>query len=198
MAAHQKNARDERAHLVLIDESGFLMAPTVRRTQAPRGKTPVLKQKGRHREKVSVVAALSLAPRRRRLGLYFRTRPRGYFDSGGIASFLRQLLRHLRGRVIVVWDRGNMHRGEPIRELLRAYPRLTLEPLPSYAPDLNPVEQVWSHLKYGRLANFAPVDADQLDVVLSDHLASAGADPRRLRSFYAGSKLPFPERVLQT
>ena len=57
---------------------------------------------------------------------------------------MRQLLRHLRGKVIVIWDRGNMHRGDPIRQLLRDYPRLSIEELPPYAPDLNPVEQVLS------------------------------------------------------
>ena len=75
------------------------MAPLVRRTQAPRGQTPVLKQKAACREKVSVIAALTLAPRRNRLGMYFRTRPRGFFDSEAVAGFLRELLGHLRGKV---------------------------------------------------------------------------------------------------
>ena len=63
---------------------------------------------------------------------------------------------HLRGKVIVIWDDGPMHKGEPIREVLRQFPRLTLEPLPAYAPDLNPVEQLWNYLKYTELPNFAP------------------------------------------
>jgi len=48
----------------LIDESGFLMSPLVRRTLAPEGQTPILKTKGTHRERVSVTAALTLSPRR--------------------------------------------------------------------------------------------------------------------------------------
>ena len=171
-----------------------MMAPLVRRTQAPRGQTPVIKQKAASREKVSVIAALSLAPRRNRLGLYFQTRPKGYFDSLGVAEFLRVLLKHLRGKVVVIWDNGNMHKGEPIREVLRAFPRLTLERLPPYAPDLNPVEWLWSYLKYGEMCNFAPRNAADLDVVVTGHLSVIRAKPERMRGFYAGAKLPLLER----
>lgn len=73
-----------------------------------------------------------------------------------MAEFLRELLRHLRGKVIVIWDNGSMHKGEAIRGVLRDFPRLSLERLPPYAPDLNPVEWLWSYLKYGEMANFAP------------------------------------------
>jgi putative transposase len=174
------------------------MAPLVRRSQAPRGRTPVLKQKAARREKVSVIAALSLAPHRNRLGMYFQTRPKGYFDSAAVAEFLRELLRHLRGKVIVIWDNGNMHRGEPIREVLRAFPRLTLEHLPPYAPDLNPVEWLWSYLKYGEMANFAPRDAAHLDGVVTGHLEAIRRKPGRMKGFYAGAKLPLLDRAQPT
>ena len=73
-----------------------------------------------------------------------------------MVAFLRGLLRHLRGRVIVIWDGGSNHKGPAIREVLRTFPRLHLERLPGYAPDLNPVEMIWAYLKHGRLANFVP------------------------------------------
>jgi hypothetical protein len=81
-------AEEDGAHLVLLDESGFLMAPLVHRSQAPRGKTPVPRQKSADREKVwaIAIAALTRAPHRHRLGFYFRTRPRGYFDSEAVAT----------------------------------------------------------------------------------------------------------------
>ena len=77
----QKKPRDERAHVVLIDESGFFLNPTVRRTWAPKGRTPVLTGFGRHRDKVSTIAAIIVAPRRRRVGLYWRTDPEHYIDA---------------------------------------------------------------------------------------------------------------------
>ena len=124
----------------------------MRRTWAPRGKTPVLPSWGRHRDKVSVIAALSVAPTLRRLGLYWLADSKNYVTAETVVKFLRALLKHLRGRVIVVWDGGSNHKGPLIRAFCARHPRLHLERLPAYAPDHNPVEFVWSHLKYARHA----------------------------------------------
>ena len=182
----------------MIDESGVLLTPLVRRTLAPRGQTPTLSVKGGRREKVSVIAGLSLSPVARRLNLYFRTLPNAYVTTPDTAAFLRDLLRHLRGRVIVVWDRGPIHRGDPIRRVLADYPRLTLERLPSYAPELNPVEHLWNHIKYGRLANLTAPDADALDDLVIECLIDAKFDSNRLRSFYAATPLGITERTAVT
>ena len=96
---------------MLIDESGFFLNPLVRRTWSPRGKTPVLASWGRHRDKVSVIAALSVAPTLRRLGLSWLADPKNYINAPTVVKFLQALLRHLRGRVIVVWDGGTNHKG---------------------------------------------------------------------------------------
>jgi transposase len=177
---------------VLIDESGFFLNPLVRRTWAKKGKTPVLRSFGRHRDKVSTIAALSVAPLRRRLGLYFRTDPKDYIAAQTVVSFLRDLLKHLRGRVIVVWDGGSNHKGRLIRALCARFPRLHLEPLPAYAPELNPVEFIWSHVKYGRMANFVPRHVRHLDQVVQAHLHEVGQSPGLLKQLWKGSKLPFP------
>jgi hypothetical protein len=164
----------------------------VRRTWAPVGQTPVLEGWGRHRDKVSAIAALTVSPVRQRLGLYFLTDPDHYLTNVGVAEFLRLLLQHLRGRVIVVWDRGSNHKGEPIRQLLRRQRRLHLEWLPAYAPELNPVEALWSYLKYGQLANHVPADVYDLDDTVMDHLINTRIEPQLLRAIWQGSDLPFP------
>lgn len=192
LAAPSKKAKDERAHLVLIDESGFFLNPLVRRTWAPKGQTPTLTGFGRRRDKVSTIAALSIAPRRRRLGLYFQTNSKTYIDAAGVVSFLRGLLRHLRGKVIVVWDGGSNHKGPLIRDLLRQYSRLHLERLPAYAPDLNPVEMVWSYMKYGVLANFVPRHVQHLDQVVNGHFQEARSRPKLLKRLWMRSRLPYP------
>jgi transposase len=168
-----------------------MMAPLLRRTLAPRGRTPVLKQRASHRDRVSLIAGLSLSPRRRQIGLHFRTLPRAFVNQQRSAEFLRQLLGQIRGRLTVVWDRGNMHRGDSIRDLLRRTHRLKLEALPPYAPDLNPVEHLWNHLKYGKLPNYAPKDVPELNSRLRTHLRRAKKSPRRLDSFFKAAKLPF-------
>jgi putative transposase len=136
-----------------------------------------------------VIAGLSLSPISRRPGLYFEAVPDRHFRAADVATFVRDLLRHLRGRVILVWDNGAVHKGKPIRQLLADYPRLSIEYLPPYAPDLNPVEQLWNHLKYGALANFVPHDLDDLDGRAVNWLIDAKFDPDRLRSCYNNTPL---------
>ena len=195
VASPAKRACGLGAHLVLLDESGMLLAPLVRRTLAPRGQTPLLLHKAKHREKVSLIAALTLSPSRHHLGLYFSSLLNSSFNHVGVAWFLRQLLKYLRGPVVVIWDRGPMHRGPEIRKLLEDYPRLTIASLPAYAPDLNPVEQVWNYLKWSRLCNFAPIDCQELDQAAFGELQAIRKDKDRLRSFWRGSELPWPRAL---
>jgi len=177
----------------LIDETGLFLNPLVRRSWAKKGQTPVLDWWGRHRDKVSVIAAVSISPVALRLGLYFATDPKEFFNAQGVVRFLRQLLRQLRGKVIVVWDGGPNHKGPAIRRFLARNKRLWLERLPAYAPDLNPVEWVWSWLKYAKLANFVPADVFELEEWVLEYLIPLKCDPNLLRKLWEGSELPFPQ-----
>jgi transposase len=193
LAEDSKKARAEHAHVVLIDETGLFINPLVRRSWALCGRTPVVGGDGGHRTKVSVIGAISVSPRVRRLGLYFDTRVDGFFGTSEVIGFLRYLLRTLVGRVVVVWDGGTNHKGPAMRAFLAWNRRLWLERLPPYAPELNPVEPVWGWLKYGQLANFVPDDLAELDDEIIDRLIHLRCDPKLLRSLWNGSKLPFPE-----
>lgn len=189
VAENKKNADEGGAHLVFSDESGFQLIPALRRTWAPRGQTPIC----RHhlsREKVSTISALTVSPKRRRLSLYFRCLPDTNFDNGAVADFLRQLLRHLRGCVIVIWDNGRCHKGDAIRTLLRRHRRLQLEALPPYAPELNPAEGVWNQLRT-ELANGKPDDARQLAATAAETLTKLGSSQSHLRWCFHQSELPF-------
>jgi transposase len=192
-ATDPKNVRRQKAHLVRIDETGLFLNPRVRRSWAPRGNTPVIGGDGGHRKKVSVIGARSVSPRVRRVGRYFATRPDGFFTAEAVVSFLRDLLGHLRGKVVVVWDGGPNHKGPRIRAFLRRNKRRTRERLPAYAPDLNPVEVVWSWLKYGQRANYVPDGVDELDNEILDRLIAVRCDPDLLRNLWDGSDLPFPQ-----
>jgi putative transposase len=101
-------------------------------------------------------------------------------------------LKHLRGKVVVVWEGGGNHQGPVIRDSLRRNRRPTLERLPAYAPDLNPVEAVWSWLKYGQLANFVPDGVSELDNEVIGRLLASKVDPGLLRVLWDRSDLPFP------
>ena len=167
----------------------------MRRTWSLIGQTPVLDAEGGHLHKVSVIGGISVSPEIQRLGFYFATEPDGFFTAEKVVDYLRDLLKHLRGNVIVVWDRGANHKGSIVREFLKQNRRLRLEMLPPWAPDLNPVEAVWSWLKYGELANFTPEDIPELDDAVVDRLIELKFDPDLLRALWDRSKLPFPTRM---
>jgi len=187
MAPYKKNATRLGAHLVFIDESGFLLIPNVRKTWAPRGQTPVCRYRYRH-DKISAISGISVSPDRKRLGLYCQL----YTDNirqPEVCAFLRHLLKHLRGHVIVLWDNGSVHKGQPIRELCREFARLHLEAFPAYAPELNPDEGVWGHLK-SSLSNGRPDDIDELLDHLTEEVQRVSASQRILRGCIHLSELP--------
>lgn len=190
-------ARRRGACLMLLDESGLLMAPLRRRSWSLRGHPPQSKQKAGHREKVSVAGALWLAPSRDRLSFAYQTLVNGYFSNVGVAEFLSGALQWRTEPLVVLWDRGSMHKGGPINELVaQSKGRLDLEPLPAHAPKLNPVEQVWTWLKYGRLCNFPPPNAQRLNAVVVGQLDPIRDDQHRLRNFFHASDLPLPRTLL--
>jgi len=173
------------------------MAPLARRTWAPRGQTPELVQRSGTRQKDSVLAALCLSPLRDRLDLYFQTLVDGYFDNWSVASFLEAMVQGLTGRFVVLWDGGSMHKGDPIRESAATLAdRLVLEKLPPYAPMLNPVEPLWSWLKWERLSNFAPQDAQDLDTRVTAELEAVRTNQEFLRNLFHASELPLPRALL--
>lgn len=168
-----------------------MLLPLVRRTLAPRGCTPVLPFRGRHRDRVSAAAALTLSPERGHVNLFYQTYPGGYVNNVAYAAFLRLLLWQIRRPLVVLQDRGGMHKGEPLRELCRAFPRLDLNPLPAYAPEMNPVEQLWNYEKDKELSNYVPHDVAELDQTVTGRLEQVKHDQNRLLTFFAGSELPW-------
>jgi len=179
-----------QAHLVFIDETGFLLAPLVRRTWALRGQTPVMRQRTCHRRRVSAIGGLSISPRRRRLGWYLHFHLDRSIRQGQVVDFLRDLLHHLAGSIIIVWDRLASHRSRMLRQWLRRCRRLRLEYLPGYAPELNPNEYGWAYLKSNSLANYCPHDAEQLYAHVLLASREVAGQQSLLRSFVHATDLP--------
>jgi transposase len=174
-----------KAHLIFLDEAGFMLTPTVRRTLAPRGKTPVLPAWQRH-DRISAISCVPLGPDASQPELYFELLPAGLnVRADDIVAFLRELRRELPGPWTIVWDRHNIHsRSRLVKDWLAAEPEVVVEDLPSYAPALNPDEMVWAWLKYGRLANLTPADVTELrDHVLTE-LEWAAFDRELLAGFF--------------
>ena len=127
------------------------------RTYAPRGQTPVLRPPGT-RDHLSVIGGVTAE------GRLFTHIQDDAFTGETVVAFLRQLLRQIRGKVLVVWDGASIHRSQAGKDFLAqgATARLQLERLPAYAPDLNPAEGVWNLLKRGELKNRCCQDLDEL------------------------------------
>lgn len=173
--------------LVFLDESGFMLHPLVRRTWALRGQTPVLKSWDRH-ERLSAISAVTVSPVRGRMGLHFQVL-RENVKTDRVQRFLRQLRRHAPRKMLVVMDRLNAHRSAA-RILMAKRPGwFDIEWLPAYAPELNPVEYIWSNTKYGKMANFVPVDVDHLEERVSSSLNDITTDVIRGAFKHAGLSL---------
>lgn len=136
------------------------------------------------------MAALSLSPNRQRLGLLPCALQDGYYQTPHIVVFPRDLLWHFRGKVVIVWDGWKTH-GAALREVQSS--RLEAVTLPPDAPELNPVKQLWSRLKWAEFANAAFADSTELLSRLKPRLGKTSQSRSRLLSFCQGAKL----RLLQ-
>ena len=137
-------------------------------------------------DRLSVIAGLSLSPRRRRIGLYFAVHEKNV-KAEEAEAFLRQLQRSLGKKLIVVMDRWAVHRK--VARMLAGDERFRIEWLPPYAPDLNPAEYVWNHTKYNDLANYVPDDLLDLELELERSIEQTRKRPELLRSFFHAAEL---------
>jgi transposase len=162
-----------------------MLQPTVRRTWAPVGQTPIHYCWDRHDR----LSAISVSPQRRRLGLYFDVLDHNV-KADDFEWFVEQLLRKLQRPLILVVDRLQVHRSAAKRLRARHGKRVEVEWLPAYAPDLNPDEQVWNHTKHADLANFIPDDVLHLGQSVAKSLRKTRSQQSLLRSFFDYAGLP--------
>jgi len=189
VAPDQKKTLRLGAYLAFVDESGFLLIPTVRRTWAPRGKTPLLHHSYR-RDRISTISALTVSPGRGRLGLYVRFH-RKNITGVEVLGFLRHLQRHLHRPIVLLWDGGSIHRRGIVTEYLASSrSRFHVYRFPAYAPELNPDEYVWTQSKR-YLANDTPKDIDELSENLRVALGRLGSSQRLLKACLHLSTLSF-------
>lgn len=186
MARAGKRARSEGRTLVLIDETALMMQPVRRQTWAPTGETPLIVSESRYK-RWSVFGALTISPKQQRLGLYFQG-----FDHNltgfDCELFVWAIHQQLRTPLLVVWDGLNAHKTAA-NGFADEQHRVVFHRLPAYAPQLNPVEWLWAHTKYGRLANFCPDSFDELGQRAEQTLLDTRGEQRLLRSFFAGAGL---------
>jgi transposase len=152
------------------------------RTWAPKGHTPVL-QYSFNWKNLSMIGGITLRK------IYFRLF-NGSVKSDQVIEFLRDLFRHLRGKVILVWDRLPAHRSRKVLEFLWKYNRVRMEYLPAYAPELNPMEYVWCNLKTKELPNVCVEKLAELSCLARRGLRRIRMRPAIIASCWKQSTLP--------
>lgn len=185
MAAGKKNAET----LIFMDESGFSEGSVVRRTWAPKGCTPIIRPKARSWKWMSAIGALAYRRRsgRAHMLLLFQD---GAVKTPGVLRFLCHLRRHTRGRVVLLWDGLQAHRAVEVTRWIKANSHwLSVERLPAYAPELNPVEGLWAWLKSSCLANVCADDIRPLLHRVRNGASRARRRPALLHGFLAKAGL---------
>ena len=158
MARDQKGAVAEQRTIVYVDQAAFYLLPGVVRTYAPRGHTPILRAPKSY-DHLSVMSAVSETGR-----LYVRYQRESYTGET-VVSFLKHLLGHIKGKLLVVWDGARIHSCETVKVFLTTVSdqRLHLVRLPAYAPELNPDEGIWQYLKNVELRNMVCKNLTELE-----------------------------------
>lgn len=148
MAGASSKAQQEQRTVIFIDESAFYLLPGVVRTYAPKAATPTLRVP-LTRDHLSAISGITPD------GRLFLHVQQDSIRSPHVVAFLRQLLRQVPGKLLVVWDGAPIHRSQVIQQFLAAgaAKRLHLERFPAYAPELNPDEGIWQYLKHVELRN---------------------------------------------
>ena len=188
LAATEKTARRQNALIVFEDESGVSLLPSVRATWAPRGHTPVL----RHRfnwKRLSLAGALVYEPDGSDAHLVFDLRPGAYKDEM-LIEFLSELNDIEQRPVVLIWDGLPAHRSKRMSDWVATQRSwLSVEQLPGYAPDLNPLEQAWGNLKSRELANLCRDTINDVADVAEDGLDRIGTDAELCVAFLRHSGL---------
>jgi transposase len=184
VAGHQKGAQTQGQSIFFIDESGFYPLPSVVRTYAPVGQTPILEEWWT-REHLSAISALSPEGQ-----LYFHCQ-NSAINSADVLAFLEHLLREVPGHLVIIWDGAPIYRSHLIQEFLAngAGQRLHTERLPAYAPGLNPGEGLWQQLKGVELRNVRSFSLAHLRQELRDAVKRVRRKTRILKGCFEGTKL---------
>lgn len=174
----KKRAKKLGATIYFEDESGIRSDFHAGTTWAPKGKTPVIKVTGA-RFSTNMVAAISTRGHMR-----FMVN-QGSVTADVLCNFLKRLMYNVKQPIFLIWDGHPTHKSKKVRECIESFEgKLEVYLLPSYAPELNPTEQVWRSVKnhgVGRKSIFGP---DQLKSAVTGCLRRLQKIPKLLQSFF--------------
>lgn len=178
-------AKHSGADIYFWDESGFRADTVHGKTWALKGKTPVVRRPGR-RQSISAASAVNA-----RGGFWFAT----YQGALSAELFVQLLKKMMRGRtrpVHLVVDGLPAHKKANVREYIESTKgKLSMHVLPGYAPDLNPDELVWSHVKRTGVARNPLRAGEKLEIRIDQQLRNVRNNRRLVQSFFEAPSVAY-------
>jgi len=169
----------------------WLVSP-LKRTWAPCGETPVVRTSIAHHDRVNVIGAVFLTPSGRHLQLHVHLHAH-YITGHHVLGFLAHVFRRRRGPIVLVWDNHPTHRCKLVQHFLARHPRLHVFALPSYAPELNPAEYLWTQTAEYTVGT-APRSAGELCGNVLAGLRRLRRSQTRLRACLSASALSWSHK----
>lgn len=185
----QKRAKKEGAVIYFQDESGVRSDFHSGTTWALKGQTPIIGATGA-RFGLNMMAAIT--PR----GEMHFMLVKGTVHSDEICEFLKRLMHGHNHKIFLIWDGHPTHKSKKVKDCIALFNgRLEIFLLPSYSPDLNPIEQLWNHTKTNGVGRKAVYGPDQLKTAVINKLRSFQKLPKKIASFF---RHPDCEYILAT
>ena len=178
-------ARRTGAEIFFWDESGFRADSVHGKTWGVRGQTPVVHRPGQ-RQSISAASAVNA-----RGGFWFQTY-QGALNAELFIELLKRMMRRRKKPVHLIIDGLPAHKRTLVREYVKlTHGRLTLHFLPGYAPDLNPDELVWSHVKRTGTARRPWRAGEHLQERIDSELAAVQRDRKLVQSFFKAPSVAY-------
>lgn len=171
-------AKKRKAEVFFLDESGVRSDAPLGRTWAPKGKTPIVKTSGQ-RQSINAISAVN--PR----GAFWYDVFSGSLNATVFLQLLKRFMRRRRKPVILILDRHPAHIAKMIAHFVQSQEgRLEIFFLPGYAPDLNPDEFVWSHMKRNGVTKEPLKKNESLKQRVHHDLTAIKSNRKLVRSFF--------------
>lgn len=180
-----RQAKRQGADIFFWDESGFRADTVHGKTWGVRGQTPVVPRPGQ-RQSISAASAVNAN------GAFWFCTYDGALNAERFVGLLQKMMKYRKKPVHLVLDSLPAHKKALVREYVATTKgRLTLHFLPGYAPDLNPDELVWSHVKRTGTARRPLQKGEKLRDKIEEQLAKLQQMPRLVRSFFQAPSVAY-------
>ena len=179
----RKRAKRLGARIFFSDEAGFQSDPVLGRTYGLRGQTPVVKTSGQ-RQSLNVISAINAR------GEFWAVTYTGKLNAESFVLFLQNFVESQAGRIFLVVDGHPAHKANAVKSYIQSLKgRLELHFLPPYAPDLNPDEFVWSHMKNNGVSKKPLKTNESLQSRVDHDLNSLKENPEPVKSFFGATSV---------